>query len=213
MAPSSIIPPASSFFVNRLNLRVLLLFVALAAIFFAPVLFADRVLIPFDNLFQFPPWSAFADQFGITTPHNALVSDLVLENYAWKRFIVESLSARELPLWNPYLFAGVPFLAAGQHSAMYPFSALFYILPIAKAYAYFEAIQFVIALLALFWFTRVIGLSRNCAIISALVYAFCGFLVVSTAFPMVISAAAWLPAILACVEKFFAMTSAGSCSQ
>lgn len=186
---------------NRHNLLVLLLFVALAAIFFAPVLFTDRVLVPFDNLYQFPPWSAFASQFGITTPHNALVSDLVLENYAWKKFIVETLSAHELPLWNPYLFAGVPFLAAGQHSAMYPFSALFYVLPIARAYGYFVAIQFVIAMLAMFWFMRVLGLSRLSAIISSVVYSFSGFFVVSTAFPMVISAAAWLPAILACVEK------------
>lgn len=186
---------------NRHNLLVLLLFVALAAIFFAPILFTDRVLIPFDNLYQFPPWSAFASQFGATTPHNALVSDLVLENYAWKTFIVESLSAHELPLWNPYLFAGVPFLAAGQHSAMYPFSALFYVLPIARAYGYFVAIQFVIAMLAMFWFIRVLGLSRLSAIMSAVVYSFSSFFVVSTAFPMVISAAAWLPAILACVEK------------
>lgn len=186
---------------NRHNLLVLLLFVALAAIFFAPVLFTNRVLVPFDNLFQFPPWSAFATQFGITTPHNALVSDLILENYAWKKFIVESLSAHELPLWNPYLFAGVPFLAAGQHSALYPFSALFYILPIARAYGYFIAIQFVIAMLAMFWFMRVLGLSRLSGIIGAVVYSFSGFFVVSTAFPMVISAAVWLPAILACVER------------
>ncbi len=203
MARSNIIPRESSFYVNRHSVRVLFLFVALAAIFFAPVLFTDRVLVPFDNLFQFPPWSAFAAQFGITTPHNALVSDLVLENYAWKKFIVESLSARELPLWNPYLFAGIPFLAAGQHSAMYPFSALFYILPIARAYGYFTAIQFVIAMLAMFWFMRVLGVSRFGAIISSIVYTFSGFGVVSTSFPMVISAAAWLPAILACVEKVF----------
>jgi O-antigen/teichoic acid export membrane protein len=187
--------------VNRLDLRVLILFVALAAIFFAPVLFTERVLVPFDNLYQFPPWSAFAGQLGIGNPHNALVSDLVLENYAWKHFIVESLSAREMPLWNPYVFAGVPFLAAGQHSAMYPFSALFYILPAARAYGYFEALQFVVAMLTMFWFMRVIGLSPFSSIVGAIVYTFSGFFLVSTAFPMVLSAAAWLPGILACVER------------
>ncbi len=188
---------------SRRNLPIVLFFVALVAIFFAPLLFGGRVLVPFDNLFRFPPWSAFASQFGITIPQNELVSDLVLENYAWKKFIVESLRARELPLWNPYLFAGVPFLAAGQHSFLYPFSILFYILPIDRVYGYFIALQFVIGALAMFAFGRVLGLSRFAAALSALVYVFSGFMIVSIAFPMVISAAIWLPAVLACVERIF----------
>lgn len=197
------IPRGSSGCVNRRNLPIVLFFVALVAIFFAPVLFGSRVLVPFDNLFRFPPWSAFASQLGITSPHNELVSDLVLENYAWKKFIVESLRARELPLWNPYLFAGVPFLAAGQHSFFYPFSLLFYILPLDRAYGYFLALQWVIGALTMFAFGRVLGLSRFAAVISALVYVFSGFMIVSIAFPMVISAAIWLPAVLACVERIF----------
>lgn len=184
------------------SLRVALLFVALAAIFFAPVLFTDRVLVPFDNLYQFPPWSSVASQNGVTLPpYNPLASDLLLENFAWKKFIVESIHARELPLWNPYLFAGVPFLAAGQHSALYPLSLLFYLLPIARAYGLFVALQFVIAMGAMFWFLRVLGVGRFGAIVSGIVFAFSGFYVVSVAFPMVLAAAAWLPAILACAEK------------
>ncbi len=185
---------------NRRDGLIVLAFFALAAIFFAPVVLGGASLVPFDNLFRFPPWSAFAAQFGVTTPHNELVSDLLLENYAWKKFIVESLQAREIPLWNPYLFAGVPFLAAGQNSALYPFSLLFYILPIDRAFGYFVALQLVIAALTMFAFARVLGLSRFSASISAIVYAFSGFFIVSTAFPMIISAAAWLPAILACIE-------------
>ncbi|MBI3915073.1 MAG: hypothetical protein HY327_12920, partial [Chloroflexi bacterium] len=185
---------------NRRDLAVFLFFVALSAIFFAPLLFGGATPVPFDNLFRFPPWSAFRAQFGITVPQNELVSDLVLENYAWKNFLVESLRAGELPLWNPYLFTGVPFLAAGQHSALYPFTLLFFILPIDRAYGYFVALQFILAMIAMYAFARVLGISRFAATLSAIVYAFSGFFVVSTAFPMVISAAAWLPAILACVE-------------
>ncbi len=172
----------------------------LPAFFFAPVIFGGQVLVPFDNLFRFPPWSAFANQFGIAIPHNELISDLVLENYAWKKFIVESLRAGEIPLWNPYLFAGVPFLAAGQHSALYPFSLLFYILPIARAFGYFVALQLALAALNAYVLTRVLGLNRLASAVSGIVYAFSGFMVVSTTFPMVIATAAWLPAILACIE-------------
>ncbi len=181
----------------------------LPALFFAPVIFGGQVFVPFDNLFRFPPWSAFASQFGIAIPHNDLISDLVLENYAWKKFIVESLRAREIPLWNPYLFAGVPFLAAGQHSALYPFSLLFYLLPTDRAFGYFVALQLAIAALNTYALTRVLGLGRLASAVSAIVYAFSGFMVVSTTFPMVIATAAWLPAILACIELLLRSKEAG----
>ncbi len=193
--------------VSRRDLQVVLLLVALAAFFFAPVIFGGATLVPFDNLFRFPPWRAFAAEFGITTPYNELASDLVLENYVWKQFIVESLRAREIPLWHPYLFAGVPFLAAGQHSALYPFSVLFYLLPIPRAFGIFVALQFALAALAMYALARVLGLSRFAATLSAITYAFSAFFFVSVTFPMVIAAAAWLPAILACTELVIRATN------
>ncbi|HEX9076350.1 MAG TPA: hypothetical protein VF932_11260, partial [Anaerolineae bacterium] len=88
---------------NRRDLLIILGLGGLAVLFFAPVVLGSAVLVPFDNLFRFPPWSAFAQQSGVTTPRNELVLDLLLENYAWKSFIVTSLRAHEIPLWNPYL--------------------------------------------------------------------------------------------------------------
>ncbi len=184
----------------RRDLLIFAFFVALAALFFAPVLVGGATLVPFDNLFRFPPWSAFAAPLGITTPYNELASDLLLENYAWKRFIVESLRAKEIPLWNPYLFGGVPFLAAGQHSALYPFSLLFYLLPLDRAFGIFVALHLALAAMTMFTFARVLGIGRFGALVSALAYAFSGFFAVSVTFPMVIAAAAWLPAALACIE-------------
>jgi O-antigen/teichoic acid export membrane protein len=199
MAPW-IIPRVSSISVSRRDWGIGLFFLALAALYFAPVLFGNATLIPFDNLFRFPPWRAFASQFGVTIPYNELASDLLLENYAWKQFLVESLRAKEIPLWNPYLFGGVPFLAAGQHSALYPFSILFYFLPLERAFGVFVASQFALAAFAMFALMRVFGISRFAATLSAITYAFSAFFFVSVTFPMVIAAAAWLPAILACAE-------------
>ncbi len=193
-------PRMSSGIAMRREWLILLGLFLLPVLYFAPVIFGGLVLVPFDNLFRFPPWSAFAAQFGITIPHNELISDLVLENYVWKKFIVDSLRTREIPLWNPYLFAGVPFLAAGQHSALYPFSILFYILPIDRAFGYFTALQLAIAALSMYAFTRVLGLSRFPSAFSGIVYAFSGFMIVSTTFPMVSATVAWLPGILACIE-------------
>jgi len=183
-----------------LTLMVIVGLFGLMVVFFWPVVFGGKTLLPADNLFTFEPWRSFADEFGISVPHNELLSDLILENYAWKLFIVESIKARQIPLWNPHLFAGLPFLAAGQHSALYPFSVLFYILPIARAYGYFTVLQLFLAGLFAFIYARVIGLGRLGAAVTAITYMFSAFMIVSVVFTMIIAAAAWLPLLLAMIE-------------
>ncbi|RIK23984.1 MAG: hypothetical protein DCC52_12775, partial [Chloroflexi bacterium] len=183
-----------------LDAAAILFFLLLALVFFAPVLFGNQTLAPFDNLYRFPPWRAFAAQNGVTQAYNPLLDDLILENYAWKSFINESLRAGELPLWNPYIFAGQPFLAAGQNAALYPLSVLFILLPLTAAYAAFAALHYWLAACAMYFFARVLRLRPFAATVSGIIFAFGGFMVVSVVFPMVVSAAAWLPAILAFVQ-------------
>ena len=192
---------------NGLSVLIITGLLGLAVLFFGPVIFGGKTLLPADNLFTFEPWRSFADEFGISVPHNELLSDLILENYAWKLFITRSLKARQIPLWNPYIFAGVPFLAAGQHSALYPFSILFYVLPIARAYGYFTVLQLFLAGLFAFIYARVIGLGRFGATVTAITYMFSAFMIVSVVFTMIIAAAAWLPLLLAMIELIIRKTS------
>lgn len=182
------------------DVLALALFLLLSLFFFAPVLFGHATLIPFDNLYRFPPWDSFATAQGISTAHNPLLDDLVLENYPWKNFILESLRAGELPLWNPYILAGQPFLAAGQNASLYPLGIIFLILPLTQAYGVFTALHFWLAAASMYFFARVLRLPPFAAAASGVIYAFSGFMVVSIVFPMIVSAAAWLPAILALVE-------------
>jgi len=165
-----------------------------------PVTFGGKTLIPADNLFTFEPWKSFAKDLGVSVPHNELLSDLILENYVWKKFILECIRNRELPLWNPYIFTGMPFLATGQHSALYPLSLIFYIIPLPRAYGIFTLLQLWLAGLSMYFLARVLGMSRLGSTVASLAYELSGFFVVSVVFPMIIAAAAWLPAILACIE-------------
>jgi len=184
-----------------------LLFV-LPLVLFWQVTVGPKTLLPADNLFGFAPWRAYADQFGVGVPHNTLVSDLILENYVWKRFIVESIQARELPLWNPYLFAGVPFLAAGQHSALYPFSVIYYVLPLYKAYGWFTVAQLWLAGACMVLLARTLGTGRTGATLAAVTYQLSAFFVVGAVFPMMIAGAAWLPLQLAMIERTIARAPA-----
>ncbi|MBI5879921.1 MAG: flippase [Chloroflexi bacterium] len=186
---------------KRSDRLVLPVFFLLAIAYLWPVTLGGRTLVPADNLFAFPPWSAYAAQVGVTVPHNDLLSDLLLENYAWKQFIVNTVRQGELPLWNPNLFTGLPFLAAGQQSALYPFFALFFVMPVELAFGWFVALQLGIAGAAMYLFARAHRLDTVPALIAALAYQFSAFLLVSVVFPMVISAACWLPLLLLVVEK------------
>ncbi len=151
-------------------------------------------MLPADALFQWPPWSAVADQLPVNPPQNGLITDLVIQNYAWKTFTLDSIAAGEIPLWNPNLFAGAPFLANGQHSMLYPFSLLFFIMSPERAFGWFAVSQLWLAGVLMYVFGRVLRMRRGSAALAGLVYQGGGFIVTSAAvFPMVIAAVAWLP--------------------
>ena len=108
--------------VRRLDVLIVLFLLLLPLLWFAPQVLGGKTLLPADNLFASEPWKSFAAEQGVGVPHNLLISDLILENRPWKSLIVEALRTGSLTdiLWNPRNFAGVPFLAAGQHSRALP---------------------------------------------------------------------------------------------
>ena len=162
----------------------------------------DRTLLPTENLYQHLPWSAYREVVQApATPHNHLLSDMVLQNYQWKRFIRAQIAQGEIPLWNPHLFAGIPFFAAGQHSALYPLSVVYYIMPLSAAYGWFILLNLWLAGLFMAGFLRALGGNRAGAGLAGVVYQLSGFLIASAVFPMIVAAAVWLPLILWMIEN------------
>ncbi len=186
---------------RRKDLGILLVLLVLAILFFWPVTLGGKTMLPADNVFAWEPWESHAQEVGITTPHNSLLSDLYLQNYAWKRFIRQSLRAGELPLWNPHIFAGVPFLAAGQHSALYPLSVIFYVLPLPQAYGWFAALHLFLAAALTYLLTRTLRVRRGGSALASVTFMFSGFMVIRNVFPMIVAAAVWLPLILTVIER------------
>jgi hypothetical protein len=186
--------------INRQDILVALLLFILPLLLFGPVTLGSRTLLPLDNLFVGEPWASSTDELSVGRPHNALLSDLILENYVWKRFITQSIQARSIPLWDPYLFAGHPFLANGQHSALYPLSLIFYVMALTKAYGWFTVIQFWLAGLFTYIFLRVLGANRLGGLVGGITFQLSGFFVVSVVFTMIIAAAVWLPLVLTMIE-------------
>jgi O-antigen/teichoic acid export membrane protein len=183
-------------------------FAILALLFLLPLVMfwqqtvGGRTMLPTENLYQYEPYAAYREVVKAPEiPHNALLSDLVLQNMQWKIFIRESIEQGEIPLWNPYQFSGIPFLAAGQQSALYPFSLIYYVMPLTAAYGWFTVVQLWLAGALMYGFLRAgLATGRFGAVIAGVTYQLAGFMVISAVFPMIIAAAVWLPLLLWMIE-------------
>jgi len=172
----------------------------LPLLLFAPVVLGDKMLLPVDALYTIEPYRAAAESLGVTGIQNGLLTDLILQNYPWKRFLTTALTRRELPLWDPYIFAGHPFLANGQHSGLYPLTWIFFVLPLPRAFGVFIALQLGLAGVSMYILGRTIGANRPGAFLAGITFQFSGFLIVSVVHPMIVAAASWLPLLLALVN-------------
>ena len=186
--------------INRQDILAAILLLLLPLLLFWQVTVGPYTLLPVDNLFAYEPWLSFRHQLGVGLPQNQLLSDLILENVIWKKFIRESIAAGQIPLWNPYILSGQPFLANGQHSGMYPFSILFYVMPLSKAYGWFTVLQLWLAGLNMYVFGRVLGTGRFGALVAGITYALSGFFIFRIVFTMIVAGAVWLPLLLAMIE-------------
>jgi hypothetical protein len=100
---------------------------------------------------------------------------------------------------------GCPFWPRVRTRAIIPFSIFFLLLPLSQAYGWYTISQLWLAGVLAYFLGRVLGLKRPSSFIAGLVYQGCGFMLTSAAvFPMIIGAAAWLPLLLACIEKVVA---------
>ncbi|HMV46801.1 MAG TPA: YfhO family protein [Blastocatellia bacterium] len=118
--------------------------------------------------------------------------------------IGQMLAGGEWPLWNPYIFAGMPLLAAIQPGALYPPTWLFAVLSPQWAMNLLVLMTYHLALIGTYLFARRIGINRIGALIAGATFTFGGFMVAHLGHTNRINAAAWLPWILLAVESCWA---------
>ncbi len=121
--------------------------------------------------------------------------------YPIRYFTASSMKEGFLPLWNPYLFAGIPNLAALQPAVFYPISILPYLFPFFYGIELFIIVHFFLASLFTYLLMRHFKVSRAGALISALTYGFGGFLLSVVDMLTTLSAATWTPLIFLCYLK------------
>lgn len=163
---------------RRQHWLALLGFFALAALFYAPLLLGLRTFPDGDFTHHFLPFSLYQQQ---------------------------ALSHGQLPLWNPYTYAGHPFLADTQAAVFYPVSNLLLLLTLPwqavgeRLYLLQVEAMLHVGLAGLFVYLLVNALTRQrtAAFAAGCAFAFSGYL---TGYPplqlAVLRTAIWLPLLL-----------------
>ncbi|MFN8485886.1 MAG: YfhO family protein [Anaerolineae bacterium] len=160
------------------DLWALLALAALVIVFFAPILFLPDRWMPAGG------------------------GDLSGFMYPYIRYATETLRSLHVPLWNPYLYSGAPFLADIQSSVFYPATLLLAALPIQVTYRQLEFLSvfhFWWAGAAMYitlraWYRP--ALARPAALLGAAAFALSDVFFTHFGNLNLIASASWLPLVL-----------------
>ncbi len=108
---------------DRVQIRELVIHAAivtvLLAFLFPGTVLRGEVAIASDLLYEIPPWNHH-NPADFEPVRNETTLESVTQFSAWYRVTQEALQDGEWPLWNPYVFTGVPLLANYQSAVLYP---------------------------------------------------------------------------------------------
>ena len=126
------------------------------------------------------------------------VSDGTSQVYLWHAFWRDEVQAGRLPLWNPYVYGGVPAFAEPQMQTWYPANVLWLVLSADLA---FKATLWLHALLGawlMYRLARAVGTTRFGAAVAALVFGLHGQLLcfVYAGWIQHVAAMTWAPGVL-----------------
>jgi hypothetical protein len=100
-----------------------------------------------------------------------LGQDTLAAGIMFRKFFVEHIRALgRLPLWNPYLFGGVPTIEAGSGDILYPASILHFLLPLTSALAWKLILHVYLAGAFMYLAARALGVRRYVALFAGSSY-------------------------------------------
>jgi len=129
-------------------------------------------------------------------------ADFYLQIYPMEYRAAAVIRSGALPLWNPYQFAGQPFLATGIYGVLYPLNVVYLLFPTAWAIEIVTVLHLAIAGVGTYTWARTVNMGPIGAATAALTYMLSGFLVKEANwFTPALASAAWLPLALTAIER------------
>jgi hypothetical protein len=131
-------------------------------------------------------------------------NDLASQFIYWRAFAADQLRHGHLPLWNPHVFCGMPYLGWAQTAVFYPTNWLDLVLPLPCSINLGIVLHvFLAGLFAYLWGLHR-GLHPVAAVVAGALFMFSGsyFLHVYAGHLSLLYAIAWTPLVFASVEEW-----------
>lgn len=148
------------------------LFIGLVLVTLWPALVGGKVFGPADDIFLFPPFSGQAPAGW--KPSNPLLTDPLGTFVPGLQVARAAVRSGILPLWNPYLGAGRPYIFM-QQAPLYPVNWLAFVLPFWHSLGWIAAGKLLLAMFGAYLFCRDLGLRRGPAALAGVVFPFSSY--------------------------------------
>lgn len=130
--------------------------------------------------------------------------DGILQNVPFRVAAAEIVRAGYLPLWDPYIFSGMPFLGAAQAGLLFPLNWFYLLFAASMSTNLMVLSSYMIAALGAFLYARATGSSIAGAALTSLVWQAGGFLINQISHINIVQTAALLPWVLWALEHYAA---------
>lgn len=183
------------------------LFIFLVVIVFFWQFFIKGLLpIPADTIIGL--YHPFRDLYARNYPNgipfkNFLITDPVRQQYPWRELEVSLEKRFQLPLWNPYNFAGTPLLANFQSASFYPLNVSFYLMPFTLGWSLVIFLAPLLSGIFLYFYLDNLKLSKWASLLGAFTFSFSGFFISWMEWGTITHVGLWLPLVLLSVDKLF----------
>lgn len=136
--------------------------------------------------------------------HQALFFDLTTRYfYPMMSLFREAVLSKQNPLWNPFLYSGIPFLANPQAGVFYPFSYIFVLFSFPAALNAYIFLHVFLAGAFMYFLGRHFKLTHISSVGAAFLFMFNGFFVLHFEFVSNIASYIWMPLALLYFDKFY----------
>ena len=154
-----------------------------------------------------------AGLFSGTNIFGSPLADAKSQFFYTRLFGFSSLAEFSIPLWNPYVFAGTPFVGTLQSSLFYPPNLIFALLPIAVAMNWSIALHLALAGISTYFLLRRYGVSAFGATLAGMVYTLSAPQVmhIYAGHLNALSSMAWTPLMFLLLDRMIRETEMKEC--
>lgn len=119
-------------------------------------------------------------------------------------YIIKSISEISIPLWNPYVFGGMPFMATIHPAIFYPFNVIFSVLPLTYAINWNIAFHLFLSGSFTYYLLKYHGIGRFGATMGGIIYTFSApqIMHIYAGHKIAMASMPWTPLMILFLERF-----------